>query len=223
MRAVRVTISAWTASFRYGGFMIGVQPTLPVPPLSTVFGLMSAATGRIVTPHDTFVAYTFRSHGRGTDLERILEVEPGAGGKWNVIKREQLLFPELVLYVDTSFEQAFRSPHYQLLLGRSTDLACVDSIDTVDLEIVNETRESRFGHGIYTNPPTGYSLATMYALPVYFTDTIPRRAIGTRPFMMVTEEYTGMGAGVVDSERELTMQLFTTESLGLSDTIASSS
>ncbi len=223
MKAVRVRISAWTASFRYGGFMIGFQPTLPIPPLSTVFGLISAAAGKIVTPHDTFLAYTFRSHGRGTDLERILEIEPGKGGKWNVIKREQLLFPEMVLYIDTSFEQAFRFPHYQLLLGRSTDLACVDSVDTVDLEVVSETQEFHFGRGIYTSPPAGYNLATMYALPVYFTDAIPRRAVGTRPFMMVTEEYDGFGGGVVDPEIGLTMQLFAAESLGLSDIIAASS
>lgn len=215
MKAVRVKISAWTASFRYGGFMIGVQPTLPIPPLSTIFGLISAAAGQVVTPYDTFLAYTFQSKGKGTDLERILEMEPGKGGKWNVIKREQLLLPKLVLYVEPTLENAFRNPHFQLLLGRSTDLAIVDAVDIVDLEVVDESEEAYFGHSIYTDPPKGYSLATMYSLPVYFTDTIPRLSVGTRPFLMVTERYLGQGCGVRDKDGGLVMQLFTAESLNL--------
>ncbi len=223
LKAVRVRISAWTASFRYGGFMIGIQPTLLIPPLSTVFGLISAAAGKVITPHDTFLAYTFSSKGRGIDLERILEVAPGSGGKWNVIQREQLLFPELVLYANSDLERAFKSPHFQLLLGRSTDLACVEAVDMIDLELANKKEEARFGHGLYTDPPRGYNLATMYALPVYFSDTIPRHAVGTRPFMIVTEEYTGVGEGVRDPEIGIVMQLFTAESLGLGDIDASSS
>ncbi len=215
MEAVRAEISSWTASFRYAGFMIGRQPTLPLPPPSTVYGLLSATAGRIITPHDTFLAYTFTSRGRATDLERILEVEPGKGGKWNVIRREMLFDCHLTLYVDTEMEQHLRRPHFPLLLGRSTDLATVDSVERVDLEQVTDKEENLFGRGLYVSPPTGYRWAFMYALPLYFTEEIPRRAVGTRPFYLITDTYRARGEGVVDPDRGIVMQMFDPQTMGL--------
>ncbi len=216
MRAVRVRVSSWTASFRYAGFMIGFQPTLPMPPLSTVYGLISAAKGEAVTPEDTFVGYTFVSRGRGVDLERILEWGPGSA-KWNVVEREFLVDVELTLYLDPAMAPYFERPHFQLLLGRSSDLATVESVDMVDLEYVEDT-EGVFGQSIYTDAPTGYSVATLYALPVYFTDDIPRVARGVQPFMMIPETYRATGSGYLDSDREdggIIVQIHTAESLGL--------
>ncbi|MHA1780450.1 MAG: type I-B CRISPR-associated protein Cas5b [Candidatus Thorarchaeota archaeon] len=214
MKAVRVRVSSWTASFRYPGFMIGIQPTLPMPPLSTVYGLLSAAAGKIITPADTFVGYTFQSHGKTVDLERILELEPGKPGKWNVLKREVLFDNRLVLYLDPKMRRYFEHPYFPLLLGRSSDLVRVEQIDDVDLELLKK-QEAPFGNSIFTDPPPGYRLATMYALPVYFTDSIPREAIGTQPFAMVTEKYTSVGTGVYDPEEDIAFPLHTAASLGL--------
>ncbi len=214
MKAVRVRLSSWTASFRYAGFMIGVQPSLPMPPLSTVYGLLSAAVGRIVTPADSFVGYTFESEGKTMDLERILEVQPGKGGKWNVIRREILFDARLNLYIDPKLRKHFEQPHFPLLLGRSSDLATVDEVAEVKLKPIKD-QEATFGSSIFTDPPPGYRVATMYALPVYFTDTIPREAVGTRPFAMVAEKYKGVGSGVVDEEDDIAFELHTAQSLGL--------
>jgi CRISPR-associated protein Cas5t len=57
IEAVRVTITAYTASFRVPHF-VGYQLTLPVPPLSTIYGLISAAAGRWVLPQEVeWLAY----------------------------------------------------------------------------------------------------------------------------------------------------------------------
>ena len=48
MKAFRIHITSWTASFRYPNLISGYQPSLVVPPLSTVFGLFSAAVGDYV-------------------------------------------------------------------------------------------------------------------------------------------------------------------------------
>jgi CRISPR-associated Cas5-like protein len=49
LSAVRVEIRAYSASFRLPG-MMGYQATSPVPPPSTVYGILAAACGREVTP-----------------------------------------------------------------------------------------------------------------------------------------------------------------------------
>ena len=51
--AFRVRLSSWTCSFRYPNLISGFQPTLHVPPVSTVLGLLNAAAGRYL-PHEHF-------------------------------------------------------------------------------------------------------------------------------------------------------------------------
>ena len=46
MKFYRIEISSWTASFRYPNILSGIQPTLEVPPLSTVLGLINACAGK---------------------------------------------------------------------------------------------------------------------------------------------------------------------------------
>ena len=47
MRIYRIEITSWTASFRYPNIISGYQPTLCVPPLSTVLGLINACAESI--------------------------------------------------------------------------------------------------------------------------------------------------------------------------------
>ena len=93
----RIKITGWTASFRYPIFIYGYQPTLPIPPYSTVYGLISAACGKIITPKDIEVRYVFKSGAKGVDLETIYEWERGKISKPNVVKREFLLNPQMYL------------------------------------------------------------------------------------------------------------------------------
>jgi len=190
MNVARIYIRGWTASFRYPAFISGFQPTLPVPPLSTIYGLLSAAKGELITPSDTKVGFVFQSHGRAVDLEAIYELhDTPLRANTNVVKRELLYEPELFLYVgDTAFIDYFRQPHYPLLLGRSTELAMVVKSQPFELE---ERSGVRVGGSIF--PFTGDIGVTgvLQALPTHFTDEIPRRAVGTRPFCLVETDFSG--------------------------------
>jgi CRISPR-associated protein Cas5t len=190
MRVARIYIRGWTASFRYPAFISGFQPTLPVPPLSTIYGLLSAARGEIVTPADTKVGYVFQSHGIAIDLEAIYELhDTPLRANTNVVKRQVLCEPELFLYVsDLDFAEYFRSPHYPLLLGRSTELAMVVKSEPFEL---GERNNVRVGGSIFPFSVTNGVTGILQSLPTHFTNEIPRRAVGTQPFCLVETDFSG--------------------------------
>lgn len=133
---IRVEIKSWTATFRYPTFQSGYQPSLPLPPLSTILGLLSAAKGDIVNLADIdFVGYIFKNEGKGIDLEKTHLID-GKGKEINTdITKKEILFDNvLYLYLPDIWEKYFRNPKYQLLLGRSSDLACVNKIKKIQLE-----------------------------------------------------------------------------------------
>jgi len=163
-------------------FISGFQPTLPVPPLSTIYGLLSAAKGNLVTPSDTAVGYVFRSQGKAVDLETIYELSEPLKAKSNICKREMLFEPELFLYLDKlEFASFFRKPYYPLLIGRQTELAMVEEIKEVNLE---KRSNVPIGGCVIPFPMDGI-YGVIQALPTHFSDDIPRKAVGTRPFYLV--------------------------------------
>lgn len=189
MNVIRIHIRGWTASFRYPSFVSGFQPTLPVPPLSTIYGLLSAARGELVTPKDAAVGFIFQSRGKAVDLETIYELQDSAlQAKSNVIRREILFEPDLFLYLpDLGFAEYFRRPRYPLLLGRSTELVMVAEIDSIALE---QKTNVRVGGTIFPFSPDLKINGSLQALPTHFTDEMPRRAIGTRPFCLIDTDFT---------------------------------
>ena len=60
IKVLRVKLRSLTASFRQIGFITGYQPTLPVPPLSTIYGIISAAKGEFIDTKQTNVGYIFK-------------------------------------------------------------------------------------------------------------------------------------------------------------------
>ncbi len=183
MKVLRVKIRSWTASFRYPIFVAGLQPTLPMPPLSTIYGLISAAKGEIVTPEDTSVGYVFFYQSKAVDLETIYELE-GLKAKSNVANREFLYDNELYLYLtNLELESAFRQPFYPLLLGRSTELAMVEEIKEVELV---EKINVKLGKTLIPFPRKGV-YGALQALPTHFSDEVFRKAQGTKPFYIVEE------------------------------------
>ncbi len=184
MKTVRVLIKSWTASFRYPGFISGFQPTLPAPPISTIYGLISAAKGELVGPDDISIGYVFNNQGKAVDLENIYELGSGRKAKSNVVKREFLFNPELYLYINNpNYERYFKKPYYPLLLGRSSDLAFVEEIEKIELV---ERKNVQLGKTIL---PFGLKDAygIFQALPTHFTDSIPRKAIGVKPYILMDE------------------------------------
>jgi len=203
MKVYRVHISSWTASFRYPNMISGFQPTLPVPPLSTIYGLVSAAMGKYYTPENLDIGFVFLSNGKTVDLETIYQMNGTLKNiKSNVIKREILFDNDLWIYTQNSkIANALKNPYFPLLLGRSGDLATVNSILEVDVEPKEQLSKLK-GTII---PFSKYRIAgPIQALPIYFTDTIPRRNIGTKPYYLLDSNYRQsqpiLANGFIDKE-----------------------
>ena len=196
--AFRVRLSSWTCSFRYPNLISGFQPTLHVPPLSTVLGLLNAAAGRHLPHAELELGYVFDFAGQAVDVETIWMV---AGAKRknarkedvivssnsvksNPVRREFLYEGRLTLYFfDAALANYFRQPAYQLLLGRSGDLATVDEIRSVTLHPVAGRARLR-GQLVPLQP---YFLpGQVQALPQYFTDTLPRQNLGTQAYSVLS-------------------------------------
>ena len=198
MKVLRVHINGWVASFRNPLFISGFQPTLAVPPLSTLYGLLSAARGDWVTPDDASAGFIFQSQGKAVDLETVYEFgKTRLKAKPNVCKREFLVSPELYLYTPALWLRPhLESPHYPLLLGRSTELATVVSIAEIELEAVSETT--------YCDTLLPFPNEQIYGqilpLPTHFTPERPRRPQGIRPFYILTEKIPYSGPALQDTE-----------------------
>lgn len=190
MKAYKIQLTSWTASFRYPNLISGYQPSLPVPPLATLYGLISAAVGDYICADDIALGYVFRSASQTIELETIYQFTSKSTRlttKPNVIRRQVLFDTSLWLYVtETKVAEAFLGPHFQLLLGRSSDLATVDAVEEIDLEPRTELTKLQG-----TVVPMGRAQlgAPVQALPISFTNEIPRRAIGTRPFYLLEYDY----------------------------------
>lgn len=184
MKFLRILVTGWTASFRYPAFISGFQPTLPVPPLSTIYGLLSAIKGEYITPNDMDVGFIFSSEAKSVDLETIYELKGLKGNKSNVIKREFLFNPKLYLYIsDLEFEKYLKNPEYPISLGRSSDLVMIKEVKVVDLK---KEKNVKLGKTIL---PFGTkdAFGVIQALPTHFTDSIPRKSVGTKPFILMDE------------------------------------
>lgn len=130
---VKVVLGGSVTSFRYPHFVQGVQPTYEMPPPSTIYGLICAATGRF-EPRDVFefgVHFTYEARFR--DLEHVhLDIPYRMA---NPFQRELLFNPRLTLYLAPAYyADAFRQPYFPLALGRSQDLMTCLDVQPVNLE-----------------------------------------------------------------------------------------
>ena len=221
MKVLRVHITGWVSSFRNPLFISGFQPTLPLPPLSALYGILTAAKGDWVTPHHAAIGFIFQSNGKAVDLETVYEFEDTLSPNSkvnkeqsklgsskvlysmrmnpNIKKREFLVEPQLYLYTPEMWlKEAFECPLYPLLLGRSSDLATVKSIDEIELESKSETT--------YRNTILPFPDEQLYgqvqALPTHFTAEIPRRPCGTRAYCLITEKIKYRGDVLHDTEMD---------------------
>ena len=219
--AIKVTLTAYTASFRVP-HLVGHQLTLTVPPISTIYGLISAAAGRWVTPNEVeWLAYRFEYESKEMDLEAIWTVErkkPHENPRFttrNVIQREFLVMPRLTLYIPTKWAGVFQKPRYALLLGRTQDVAMTESLQETTLEFVN----SGVIRGVllpFELIPKGNFSAWLYSLPVAFTDEPQRRPLRLQVFGVVDAHKGGEiqnvdGWLVRDTQSGITLPFFQRE------------
>src|SRR5579875_1130265 len=159
MRAARIKIVAPTASFRYPHFLVGKQLTYSMPPPSTIYGHIASAVGELPAPEAIRFAYHFVFSAKGVDLEHqhIISTSPpdklskeqsanlkrwraehrlSLGGTVQPVFREFLFQAELTLYLTpSSLAEAFCAPVFPVVLGRSQDVACVVSVEEVELPL----------------------------------------------------------------------------------------
>lgn len=198
MKVIRIHITGWVASFRNPLFISGFQPTLPMPPLSAIYGIITAAKGEWVTPHDVSIGFVFHSSGKTVDLETVYESSGKLEAKSNINRREFLVQPQLYLYTPEMWlREAFERPHYPLLLGRSSDLATVKSIKEIQLQNVSETTYQ----DTLLPFPDAQLFGQVQALPTHFTAEIPRRPCGTRAYYLITERIQYTGNALHDPEK----------------------
>lgn len=188
MKAFRIEITSWTSSFRFPNLISGYQPTLEAPPVSAVLGLINSAAGKYLHHQSLRIGYFFKYEYKTVDLETIYMIEgkdkPTNNAKSNVIKREFFFNNFLYIYlIDEQIVEYFRKPHFQLLLGRSTDLASVKDIVQIELQEVQSATKIK---GQVVPFRGNYLQGQIQALPKYFTDAIPRENVGTEPYSVIS-------------------------------------
>lgn len=189
MEFFKIDITSWTASFRYPNLISGMQPTLEVPPISTVLGLINAAAGSYLKHNNLRLGYYFEYEIECEDLETIYQIkskdgQPTNDAKSNVISRKFLFNNFLRIYTENEKIADYLSqPYYPILLGRMNDLATIENISRKEkLEEVQKATKIR-GQII----PFKYRLAgQLQALPQYFTNDFPRKNLCTQPYSIIS-------------------------------------
>ncbi len=199
MEVYKIDITSWTSSFRYPNLISGMQPTLEVPPISTVLGLINAASGTYLEHKNLQLGYYFEYEMEGEDLETIYQISskdgrPTNNAKSNVITRKFLFNNFLRIYtLDEKIVDYLSQPYFPLLLGRMNDLATVTNISAKEtLEEIEFATEIR-GQII----PFKFHLpGQIQALPHYFTNDFPRKNIKTEPFSIISHRSKTFGTNV---------------------------
>ncbi len=145
MKLLHINIKAWTATFRLPLLYSGTRLTSPMPPYSTLLGLLGAVTGREVKPHETRIGFIFKSAGTAIDLETTQRLWVDDKGRLKpqkdrgIAKRQFHIKPELDLYLsDLSFKGYFEYPANSPCLGRSQDLVWIERVEEIEVEPVQE-------------------------------------------------------------------------------------
>jgi len=208
----RIHIKSSTAYFRNPVTMTGIQQTFEAPPLSTIYGLISAAVGKKI--ENETVGYIFEYRKKSVDYEMITtpiskrnlskirnEYEKIKANPKNVdrhdilrgcfgaipINREILFDCNLYLYLENDkLAEAFKNPYYTLLLGRSEDLAFVRSIEKVELKNLNISMN--VGKTILPFDLASVGITgRITTMPVIITEEIPRKVLKSGIFIVLDD------------------------------------
>ncbi|MDG6921894.1 MAG: CRISPR-associated protein Cas5 [Nitrososphaerota archaeon] len=145
MNAIHVRFAAFTASFRHPLSLTGMQISTPMPPFSTLLGLIGACAGRIITPDDTRIGFEFRASCSDREIERTNRFQFERGilrehrDGQSIMARQVHFNPVLDLYLtNVGLKDDFKAPMSTPYLGRSQDIAWIEFVRDVVLEPVNE-------------------------------------------------------------------------------------
>ncbi|MDD4603955.1 MAG: type I-B CRISPR-associated protein Cas5b [Bacteroidales bacterium] len=198
----KIEITSWTSSFRYPNIISGFQPTLEVPPLSTILGLINAAAGKYLDYSQEEIGYYFEYGAKAIDIETLYQVDkisstnisPSLKATANVIKREFLTDCRLLIY--TRNEILFKyllNPIFPILLGRSSDLAQIRFLETRELSQIENASKIKGQIVPFAN---NYLPGQIQPLPQYFTNTEIRRNIGTQAYSIISYNSNDCQSGI---------------------------
>ena len=205
MQALRIELDGVTTSFRLPHFLVGRQPSYPLPPPATIYGHIASAVGDFPDPAGLRFAYSFSVEGRVDDMETALITEVGGSvpredkarfpypvnitATPGPLMREVLVRPRLVLYLDApgrldQLYRAFREPRYMVILGRSQDLASYRRVDLIE----TEERDSGYVEGSLVRPEDQdrYRAAIPMIMP-RFIDPDDRRRVAWSPYRLLAQ------------------------------------
>jgi CRISPR-associated protein Cas5t len=141
MKLLHARLEGWTATFRLPLIYSGTGLTAPLPPYSTILGLIGNLAGRQIAPDETRIGYIFRSRGTSYDLETSRRLEMDKEGRLKlqsvpgIAKRQFHVSPILDLYLDNiALRSAFDLSANVPCLGRSQDLAWITLVEDVEAE-----------------------------------------------------------------------------------------
>ncbi len=208
MKLYTIDLTSWTASFRYPNLISGFQPTLEVPPISTVLGLINAAAGQYLPHRELMLGYYFQFGAKCVDLETIYQIEldkrtgrPNNNVNTNVLRREFMFDTFLRIYTNQpTIADYFHQPHFPLSMGRMNDLATVERISSGAIDFTDVANASLI-RGQVVPFSMNHLPGIIQALPKYFTNDIPRQNIGTEPYSVLnwhTRSVTSRLSGVRD-------------------------
>lgn len=223
MKAAKIRILAPVASFRYPHFLVGKQVSYVMPPPSTIYGHIASAIGELPNPSVISAGYNFTYESKGVDLEHqhIISRNPpdklserqsadlkqwrsnyplSVGGSVQPTFREFLFHAEMTLYVTpASIADAFRAPVFPVVLGRSQDLACINSVEEIDLVVAEG---AYFGNTLL---PFSWRAKTHFGITVLMSRFIgppPERDPTFAQYIALNRERIyGGNAEVVSSDR----------------------
>ena len=122
------------------------QRTLPLPPKTTLSGLLCAALGLDASEANELTSklkigiVEIQREGIARDLWRITKLKQGAGAEFQVLVRERIVHPLYVVYFSgydesclESWKTALQNPKFALTLGASDDLCIIRNAQIVNL------------------------------------------------------------------------------------------
>jgi len=186
MKGLHVRFEGLTASYPYPFLRSGTALTMPLPPYSSIFGMLSACAGCDIRPNGKLqVGFEFISSSRETiDLEKTDRLKTDTKGRLRrnpeqgIVKRQFHVHPKLDLYVtDVNLKAILDLPATPPRFGRSQDLAWIVSIAEITLERV-EHGQVRSTLVPYSGVPLGQVLPPL--VDYYINDAEWRTRIPAR-------------------------------------------
>ncbi|MDN3511929.1 MAG: type I-B CRISPR-associated protein Cas5b [Candidatus Jettenia sp.] len=147
-KLLHIHIKGWTATFRLPLLYSGTGLTSPVPPYSTLIGMIGCIAAKDFSPNDIGkLGYVFKSDSKAVDLETTKRLSMNEKGELGpnirkgdgIAKREFHIKPDLHLYLENLLLRSFfENPQNIPTLGRSQDLCWIESIKEVSCELKEE-------------------------------------------------------------------------------------